>query len=719
MPATATTATRTKYVSHPLLFPSVVEEREYQTAIAREAYDKNTLVVLPTALGKTVISALLVSQVLYNYRNSRVLVMAPTRPLVLQHRSSFQRMIRLPEDQFALLTGKTPADYRAGVWAGRSRLVFATPEVVRNDLLQGRLDLKSFGLLVFDECHRSVKEYAYTEVASSYVKKSGPPYPLILGMTASPGSDADRVAAVCKSLFIERVEHRSETDDDVRPYINPIAVESRSVTLPAEYLPAMDCLRGMLDQRVRSLQSKGLLKKAFVTKRDLIEAGAELRYQAEMSIEEESARLWGAISLQSQAITISHMIELLETQGAHTLKCFVDRLSEGDQKKSHLAVLGDPALADVRRQLLFDAPTGTIVVEHPKVEELVRIVSAQVRSDPDSRMLVFTQFRDTASHLVDELNKVEGVRAERFVGQASKLRDRGLTQDEQASLIEDLRKGHVNALCCTSIAEEGLDIPEVDLVVFYEPIPSEIRYIQRRGRTGRKAAGKAIILAAEGTADTVYLHAAERRTERMKAIASSLNQGLKPMARPAVGGRPPPEPMGEEQLLELEELRPEAPLTAVKEEEYERVKRFDRLVARAVHDVYMRMLQEGAGGFDEALLYSEMGDQGLPRPVVAAALRRLLKGRYLSNPRDRVSLAVKDIPGAKPMSIEVERVALGGASVVVDDRWSAWLESANYDGPRELMKKGKRFKALCELYDSAGVLNVNIRQVIQAGKSLA
>jgi hypothetical protein len=211
----------------------------------------------------------------------------------------------------------------------------------------------------------------------------------------------------------------------------------------------------------------------------------------------------------------------------------------------------------------------------------------------------------------------------------------------------------------------------------------------------------------------VYLHAAERRTERMRTLASSLNQGLRPVARST--GRPPPDPMGEDQLVELEQLRPEAPLTAVKEEEYERVKKFDRLVARAVHHIYMRMLQEGEGGFDEALLYSEMGAQGLPRPVVAAALRRLLKGRYLSNPRDRVSLAVKNIPGTRQMSIEVQKVAQGGANVVVDDKWFAWLESANYAGPRELIKKGKRFKALCELYDSAGVLNVNIRQVVKAG----
>ena len=278
-----------RYASHPLLYPDVVEERAYQAAIAREAYSKNTLVILPTALGKTVISALVASQLLHDYRDARVLVMAPTRPLVLQHRASFQRMLRLPEGQFSLLTGKSPADYRSSVWAGPSRLVFATPQVVRNDLLQGRLSLEGFGLLVFDECHRSVKEYAYTEVASSYVK--GCLYPLILGMTASPGSDLDRIAMVCRSLSIERVEYRSEEDPDVKPYINPVTVEPRRVALPAEYLPARDALTAMLDEKVRLLRHKGLLKGAtFVSRRDLIELGSELRYQAEMSIEEEMGR---------------------------------------------------------------------------------------------------------------------------------------------------------------------------------------------------------------------------------------------------------------------------------------------------------------------------------------------------------------------------------------------------------------------------------------------
>src|SRR3990172_6904070 len=243
-----------KYVSHPLIYPNTVEERLYQRDIAETALGRNTLVILPTALGKTVISARVTVDTLYNYRSMRVLVMAPTRPLVMQHRRSFQSIIRLPEHDFVLLTGKTPADYRENVWSGSSRIVFATPQVVRNDLLQGRLNLERFGLLVFDECHRSVKEYAYTEVAENYLKSSE--YPLILGMTASPGSDLDKVMMVCESLRIEHVEHRSEEDPDVKPYVNPVTVEGRTIKLPLQYQPVREILRGMLYSRIVTLQSR-------------------------------------------------------------------------------------------------------------------------------------------------------------------------------------------------------------------------------------------------------------------------------------------------------------------------------------------------------------------------------------------------------------------------------------------------------------------------------
>jgi ERCC4-related helicase len=662
-----------------------------------------------------VISALVVAQTLYEYRKARVLIMAPTRPLILQHRSSFQGMLRLPEDQFALLTGKTAADYRTSVWNGPQRIIFATPEVVRNDLLEKRLpNLDDFALVVFDECHRSVKEYAYTEVAGSYLKSA--PYPLILGMTASPGSDPERISKVCRSLSIERVEYRSEDDPDVSPYINPISVESRTMPLPPEYIPVGNGLREMLNEKVRWLQNRGYLKRdvPFITRRSLIEVGSEMRYRAELTIEEESGPAFSAISVQSQALTLFHMLELLESQGSYTLRCFTDRLAEeGQQKKSHQAIASDPRYSTIRA--LLDAPGYP---DHPKVKELVRIVSEQVGSNTESRILVFTQYRDTAAHLVEELNKAGGdrIRAERFVGQASKLRDKGLTQDQQATMIEDLRKGYINTLCSTSIAEEGLDIPEVDLVVFYEPIPSEIRYIQRRGRTGRKAPGRVIILAAESTTDMAYLQASERRTEAMRSIISSLNQRLTPLAR--IGDRPPTEPMDEVQLASLENMRPQTSLSTVKSDEYEKTKVFGRMVARATQDAYMGLLEAGFDGIDEDALYQDMEDIGHSAQVVSAALQNLVKDRYVSSFQSksgtRLSLTLKNIPDARMMSVEVKKVIQGGAIVVVDDEREAMLDAANYVGPRELIKRGRRFRALCELYDSKEGLNLNVRQVLRA-----
>jgi Fanconi anemia group M protein len=111
------------------------------------------------------------------------------------------------------------------------------------------------------------------------------------------------------------------------------------------------------------------------------------------------------------------------------------------------------------------------------------MVEGQIKEHPNSKILIFTQYRDTASHLVEQLIENRGLIVERFVGQASKQDDPGLSQDEQAEILRNFRDGDTNALVATCIAEEGLDIPSVDLVVFYEPIPSEIRYIQRKGRT--------------------------------------------------------------------------------------------------------------------------------------------------------------------------------------------------------------------------------------------
>lgn len=692
-----------RYISHPLIYPDTVEDREYQRSIVEASSDKNTLLILPTALGKTVISALIAANVLYNYRDKKVLVMAPTRPLCMQHRDTFQRIIRFSQEDFVLLTGRVPADHRQVIWNGKARLIFATPQVVRNDLLTKRLNLKDFGLLVFDECHRAVKEYAYTEIAKQYVDQSG--YPLLLGMTASPGSSIDRVREICEALFIEHVEYRNDDDPDVKPYICPIIVEWKRVDLPLRYQPLRDMLKGMLSSKLRWLQERGYLKgSGRVTKKRLIELGAELRYKVEMSIEEERGPIYQAIMQQSSALTLFHMQELLETQGAFTLKKFIERLSEA--KRSHGMLMREESYVRFLELL-----NGKCYTEHPKIDVLKQAIREQLRTNPSSRMLVFTQYRDTATHLVDESNKLNGIKAERFVGQADRLGDKGLTQEQQASLIEGLRNGHLNLLVATSIAEEGLDIPEVDLVIFYEPIPSEIRYIQRRGRTGRKTAGKVIILVTNNTYDMIYLYASYRKVDKMRRIALRLNDILRPVLR--LRPKPPLNPMSDEELAKLEKVKVHKPLLIT--EEVGRLRDLNREITRAERAIYLKILERGILGLNDEELYSEMEQEGFNKGIVKAALSKLTKKKRIMSTADKRAIPVKKIPGARMMDVEIEKVMAGRAIVLINGKWRARLIPENYDGPRNLIRRNSRFKALCELYRDSGILYIKIRQVVKVG----
>ena len=695
-----------RYLEHPLVRSGAVEFRLYQKNIAERACEQNTLVILPTALGKTVISALAAADILYNYRGKRVLMMAPTRPLVMQHLESFMKILKLSDGDVSMLTGKTPAEYRAAVWGGKARVIFATPQVVRNDLLGGRLSLENFGLLIFDECHRSVKNYAYTEVSRRYIAES--PYPLILGTTASPGSDPKRVKSVCDALFIERVEYRSEEDADVKPYIHPIDMEWQRIPLPEEYAALAGPINLMLNSRLGWLRSHGIIRRRaeYVTRRYLLDIGEELRYRLEETPDEERGAIYAAIVEQSLALTLFHALELLESQGVHSLKSFLERVeSQRSEKRSYANLLRDPAYLRLRRAL------DACGVDHPKLGSLERHIEEQLDRNPNSRILVFTQYRDTASHLVHRLNGLTGATVERFVGQASRLGDEGLTQDEQAERLKRFREGPTNVLVATSIAEEGLDIPSVDFVIFYEPVPSEIRYIQRRGRTGRWAPGKVVILAADSKFDLAYLYASRRKVQRMREVAQSLNQKLKRILR--MGARPEPDRMSPEELKLREKTVAEEPSPPPVKIEEEKIREFDRRVERARRSLYLKLLEAGPSGAGVERLASDLEVEGYQLPVVSAALESLVREGQALRRGGRATLATGKSPSGKTYEVMVERILTGGAVVRVDGKWRARLAAEDYDGPMKVMKKNSMFRAVGELYRMDNVLCLRVRQVIQ------
>jgi Fanconi anemia group M protein len=503
------------FVSHPLIKEGTIEARLYQQVILASATRANTLVVAPTALGKTVIAVILAAHRLSKHPESKVLMLAPTKPLVSQHAASFKRFLALPEDEVVTFTGSTSPEKRQSLWES-ARVVCATPQVVQNDLISSRYSLNEVSLIVFDEAHRSVGDYPYAFIAQRYMTQAK--HPRILALTASPGGDEEKIAEVVENLYIENIEVRTESDEDVRPYIKGIKIEWVRVPLPPEFAEIKASLEKALKKRLTELKRLGVATSADVniSKRELL----DIRARIQRSLASEATpEHFSALSLVAGCINLAHALELLETQGLETLNRYFLRMQREVRSKATKELLHDLDFLRAVRKCANLAEE----MHHPKLEKLLEIIKEEDLSQ--KRAIIFTQYRDTVRKLVDELNRLEGVSAARFVGQASRSRDdEGLTQRKQLEVLEKFRRGEHNILVATSVAEEGLDIPKVDLVVFYEPIPSEIRAIQRRGRTGRGRAGRVIVLIAEKTRDEAFYWSSRRREKRMREVLANLKR---------------------------------------------------------------------------------------------------------------------------------------------------------------------------------------------------
>ena len=732
----------TKYLEHPIIWNSSIELRLYQKNIADSAQHRNTMVILPTALGKTVISLLVGADILYNYRDKRILIMAPTRPLVSQHMKSFSSVLKISEETIASITGKILPYARRAVWNRTDiRLVFATPEVVKNDLEEGRLNLKDFGLLVFDEAHRAIKEYAYTFIAKEYINQSSCPY--ILAMTASPGAERKRIQEVCNNLFIEHIEYRSEEDPDVKPYVNAINVKWEWLNLPEEFRYIVSMLRSMLEERLKWLIRNGLLLKSikWIFKKDLIELGEALRYKLELTMEEQRGLLYIAILNQSSALTLMYCLELIESQGSHSLKAFLDRINE-DGNNTHTFLLKDPRMMEIKT--LVDG----IIKEHPKILHLLQLIKDHhlssmnnVSNSPNSnsKILVFTQYRDTARHIVEVLEKND-IKTSRFVGQAKRIGDEGMKQNEQVAILESFRNGDFDVLVATSIAEEGLDIPEVDLVIFYEPISSEIRYIQRRGRAGRKSSGSVIILATKDTIDMRHLYSSKMRVEKMMNSLNNINTILKPLNRFFV----PPNPMTSEELSIIEDKKKRLEQRLLKRVESEipydglsdidiknRLEQlgknnrqtslsvkadlltndFKRQVERVARRIHVELSKAGKKGLDVKTLFNHLGFEYTLLIEAIKKLEKLKRVEWLNKDTVVIVDSLKKFSG-KEYAVTIGKIFQGIATVIVDGKWYARLNYYDYDGPHELLKRGTEFRVVGELYHEGEALCIRIKQIV-------
>ncbi|MGA2121430.1 MAG: DEAD/DEAH box helicase [Methanoregula sp.] len=518
------------FISHPMVKPDSIESREYQLSVAMRALDGNTMVILPTGLGKTAVALLVAASRLYN-EGGRVLMLAPTKPLVEQHLRYFERYLLAKSpagsdaSPFVMFTGEAPPDERTADW-NRATVILATPQVIKNDLIAGRYTLADVSLLIVDECHRAVGNYAYVFLAQRYLATANKP--LLLAMTASPGGVQEKVQEVCANLGIEHIETRTENDPDVRPYVFERDLEYITIDLPPDLKAAIQTINALIEERLALLASLHFT----VPKREKLSMKAlnAINAQIQQRIANRDPTGYSAASVYAECMKLRHAVTLAESQGSEVLKGYLAKLvAEG--KGAGGSKASQRLAQDRSFRELFERSVEWTHELHPKPAIALGLVREQLEASPDSRIILFATYRDTVQLLVDFLTR-NGIACERFVGQATKDAEKGLSQKKQIAALTRFREGEFKVLIATSVGEEGLDVPSTDLVIFYEAVPSEIRSIQRKGRTGRTGAGRVVVLVTKGTSDEVFRHVSTAKEKMMHKSMRTLGSTMIPLQKP-------------------------------------------------------------------------------------------------------------------------------------------------------------------------------------------
>ncbi len=483
--------------------------RAYQLAVYNSVLENgNTLVVLPTGLGKTLIALMLIRDF---SKKGRCLFLTPTKPLAKQHYDTVKNILGFSNEDISLMTGDLPQKKRKEEYG--KRVLVATPQTIRNDLAAGVL-FPEFSLCIFDECHRAVGDYAYVPIAD---KLDGT---LFVGLTASPGGKKERIEEVVGSLRIRNIEIRTAFDDDVRQYVQ----KSMMTWIPVELSPLLRKIKSNLDDMIskyaRTLSAMGIVP-------PLKHKGRFLELRTRILNMHHGAK-YHMLMQYSVLLNLLHMSELLETQGIYPLRKYITKIEE-KKSKSAKRLLAEPKFIEIKKLIAEKNE------DHPKLAKLVELVGKL----KGKKVIVFAQYRDQITKIEEEL-KGNGVDARQFVGKKN-----GFTRKLQEKTISDFRNDDFNVLVASSIGEEGLDIPAVDAVIFYEPIPSEIRSIQRRGRAARLKKGEVYVLMTRGTRDEYYYWSSQRKEKKMKEILEKMK--WKMQGRPK-GAKPKPVLLGQTKI---------------------------------------------------------------------------------------------------------------------------------------------------------------------------
>nr|WP_147664612.1 DEAD/DEAH box helicase [Candidatus Prometheoarchaeum syntrophicum]QEE17728.1 ATP-dependent RNA helicase SrmB [Candidatus Prometheoarchaeum syntrophicum] len=522
------TARNENLTSH-LWQPDAPKPRKYQLNIYARAKKENLLVVIPTGLGKTYIATLLGVYFLKKFKGTKnIIFLAPTRPLISQHIQSHKNHVNLGELGCMELTGKIPPEKRKEIFENpETQFLFMTPQTLRNDLHNELYNLFNTALIIFDEAHRATGEYAYVPIAHFYHEQN--PEGRILALTASPGKKEHR-EMILNNLHIplKNIERREKQDSDVKEYTHQIEEIVIGVDLTHEMKEIRDGLLEIKEKTIAQYIEFNLnydpeaptdpqkYHRGYCAKQVRRLTSALTKNQGG-----NTRTLRILISMNARLFKIHHLINTLEVQGLDITFKAVEKMKKkidkGVASKADVFLFRDFTFQKIWKFMLEIHTNTPEKMTHPKMVRLISVISSQLENEPESRILIFADLRDTVTRITRELNKIPNCRAKKFVGQATKnAADKGLSQKAQIQLLREFSAGTYNTLVATCVAQEGLDISECNVVIFYDNSASEIKSIQRSGRTGRSKEGKLIRLYTKNTQEAKNLYLTQRRKKGVK-----------------------------------------------------------------------------------------------------------------------------------------------------------------------------------------------------------
>ncbi|MGA0240078.1 MAG: ERCC4 domain-containing protein [Poseidonia sp.] len=496
-------------VNHEFLREGV-EARAYQLRSLQRILSFSTLMVMPTGFGKTAVQWMAMAEFLRR-GSTKIVLVAPTTGLVDQQVRMARERIRLEPERILAYTGETPPEKRRERWEAAT-LVMATPQVIRNDAMNGIIDLSEVDLLILDEAHHATGNHAYAQVGSLYHRAR--PEGRVLAATASPGSNARTVTEVQRNLNVNNLDLSKRGEALMAPYDVDMEIHLHRLDLPETLTTLLEPLKAHFEAEVDHLQRLGFLApKEHIGTRDIEKA----QLSASRAIQQRDVRGYDAARRIADLRRVHILTNLLQTQGTSVARAFLDRAEEeGRTGRKTNRLLSLPVIHSLRLAL------KDLNELHPKQGIVARLAQEEIDNKPDGKILIFTEFRDSVQQLVALLSPLEGIRPDEFIGQSSRGSQKGMTQKEQLAQLDRFRSGEINVLVATSVGEEGLDVPSADLVLLYEPVPSAVRAIQRRGRTARQRAGSVHMLITNNTRDAYVQRASEQQEANMHRLLARM-----------------------------------------------------------------------------------------------------------------------------------------------------------------------------------------------------